>query len=191
MKSRRRARLKLCAGALLLIFAGGLCQKNSDDNARAKRACAAMLESAQAQIAAQPPHADVRNPAVRNPAADDGILGILEIPALSLTLPVQADYSEALLQNAPCRYRADPGDTRLIVCGHNYKSQFGRLQTLVPGDAIIFTDSAGNARCYTAVAITTIAQDDPAALTDGTWDLALFTCTLSSIRRVLVRCRAC
>ena len=49
------------------------------------------------------------------------ICGTLEIPVIGLKLPVMAEYSEALLRLAPCRYTDNgvPPD-KLVIAGHNF-----------------------------------------------------------------------
>ena len=71
----------------------------------------------------------------------DGIkyIGVLEVPELSLQLPVMSHWSLAGLKIAPGRYKRN-----IIIAGHNYRSHFSRLKTLDIGSKIWFIDVEGN-----------------------------------------------
>ncbi|MEF9970002.1 MAG: sortase [Ruthenibacterium sp.] len=184
MKKNKRGWLEICAGVLLLAIAGSIALENGRRNAQAF----AMSQVLLAAIDAQPASPTQKAPCA--PVDAQGVLGILEIPVLSLRLPVQTLYDEARLQNAPCRYpNTDAASSKLIVCGHNYRSQFASLHLLKRGDTLRFIDQKGDVHAYTVSEIITIAQNDFSALEHGDWDLSLFTCTANQFRRVLVRCK--
>lgn len=125
------------------------------------------------------------------PAAEiDGAqyIGTLEIPALGLTLPVASEWSTHQAKTSPCRYTGSAYDGTLTVAGHNYKSHFGRLSELSLGDEVRFTDVEGNVFVYTVTAFESIDMYDLEAMQAGEWDLTLFTCDSSRVRRVTVRC---
>lgn len=115
-------------------------------------------------------------------------IGILEIPALNLELPVISSWSYSSLRLAPCRYSGSAYKGNLVIAAHNYQSHFGGLRTLPEGSEVFFTDAVGNRfSYYVAVteALTPWSVDD---MTSGEWPLTLFTCTLDSQNRVTVRC---
>lgn len=119
---------------------------------------------------------------------DVACIGILEIPALNLELPVISSWSYSSLRLAPCRYSGSAYKGDLVIAAHNYQSQFGGLRTLPEGSEVFFTDAVGNRfSYYVAVteALTPWSVDD---MTSGEWPLTLFTCTLDSQNRVTVRC---
>lgn len=119
---------------------------------------------------------------------DVACIGILEIPALNLELPVISSWSYSSLRLAPCRYSGSAYKGNLVIAAHNYQSHFGGLRTLPEGSEIFFTDAVGNRfSYYVAVteALTPWSVDD---MTSGEWPLTLFTCTLDSQNRVTVRC---
>lgn len=119
---------------------------------------------------------------------DVACIGILEIPALDLELPVISSWSYSSLRLAPCRYSGSAYKGDLVIAAHNYKSHFGGLRTLPEGSEVFFTDAVGNRfSYYVAVteALTPWSVDD---MTSGEWPLTLFTCTLDSQNRVTVRC---
>lgn len=119
---------------------------------------------------------------------DVACIGILEIPALDLELPVISSWSYSSLRQAPCRYSGSAYKGDLVIAAHNYQSHFGGLRTLPEGSEVFFTDVVGNRfSYYVAVteALTPWSVDD---MTSGEWPLTLFTCTLDSQNRVTVRC---
>lgn len=119
---------------------------------------------------------------------DVACIGILEIPALDLELPVISSWSYSSLRLAPCRYSGSAYKGDLVIAAHNYQSHFGGLRTLPEGSEVFFTDAVGNRfSYYVAVteALTPWSVDD---MTSGEWPLTLFTCTLDSQNRVTVRC---
>lgn len=119
---------------------------------------------------------------------DVACIGILEIPALDLELPVISSWSYSSLRLAPCRYSGSAYKGDLVIAAHNYQSHFGGLRTLPEGSEVFFTDAVGNRfSYYVAVteALTPWSVDD---MTSGEWPLILFTCTLDSQNRVTVRC---
>lgn len=117
-------------------------------------------------------------------------IGVIEIPALNVKLPVLSQWSYPNLKISPCRYmgRADTED--LILAAHNYRSHFGRIASLSIGDELIFCAVDGTMYRYTVTNLETLRGTDTEVLRadaeDG-WDLTLFTCTLGGKNRVCVR----
>lgn len=115
-------------------------------------------------------------------------IGILEVPKLELNLPVISQWSDAKLQNAPCRYRGSVYSRDMILAGHNYASHFGKLKSLALGDEIRFTDVKGHVFTYQVIDMETLPGTAVEQMESGTWDLTLFTCTYDGRTRVTVRC---
>lgn len=115
-------------------------------------------------------------------------IGMLEIPALDLLLPVMADWDYNRLQIAPCRYTGSPYLGNLVIAAHNYPSHFGNLQNLSEGDEVTFTDMDRNVFTYEVVAIESLQPTAVEEMTAGEYDLSLFTCTVGGNYRVTVRC---
>ena len=114
-------------------------------------------------------------------------IGTLHIPALSLELPVIAEWSYSALRVAPCRYMGSVYQDNMILCAHNYSTHFGRLAELKVDDEAVFTDIEGNAYTYHMTAQEIISGTDPAAMESGDWDLTIFTCTIGGKNRVTIR----
>lgn len=115
-------------------------------------------------------------------------VGILSVPALELELPVLADWSYARLRKAPCRYYGTCYETDFVIAAHNYKTHFGRLSQLQPGDAVIFTDVNGEDHCYEVVLLETLPPTATGEMITSGFDLSLYTCTPGGASRVTVRC---
>ena len=117
-------------------------------------------------------------------------IGVLELPALGLSLPVLSQWSYPALKEAPCRYTGSAYQGDLIIAGHNYRSHFGGLKDLTPGDTVRFRDVDGNVFAYTVAEVEILDKYAVAEMQAGDWDLTLFTCTIGGAARVTVRCTA-
>ncbi|MBQ8181961.1 MAG: sortase [Ruminococcus sp.] len=120
----------------------------------------------------------------------DSYVGIISIPRLGVRLPVMSEWSYANLKISPCRYsgRADTDD--IIIAAHNYSSHFGNIADLLIGDEMIFIAADGIEYRYTVTQTDTLDGTDVEGLVandSSSWDLTLFTCTLSGQSRVCVR----
>ncbi|MBC3886756.1 sortase [Acetobacterium paludosum] len=116
-------------------------------------------------------------------------IGVLDIPVIDISLPVQQDWSYPALNYSPCRYRGSFLNDSMIIAGHNYQEHFGKLYQLRNGDIVKFTDVAGNVYRYAVASVETLAKTDVEEMESGNWDLTLFTCTPGGTNRVTVRCK--
>ena len=133
----------------------------------------------------------VLHPETEMPTVEiDGVdyIGTLTIPVLELELPIVSRWSDTLLELAPCRYTGSAYLDNLIIAGHNYRGHFGSLDQLTLGDMIQFTDAAGNVFSYTVSEIEELPGSALEEMEAGEWDLTLFTCTMSRINRITIRC---
>ena len=115
-------------------------------------------------------------------------IGYLTIPDLSLKLPVMSDWSYEGLNLSPCRYSGSVETNDLVIAAHNYDSHFGRISELSNGAQVLFTDLNGSTERYEVVSVDTLNPVEIEKMTSGDYDLTLFTCTLSGMARVTVRC---
>ena len=118
---------------------------------------------------------------------DREYIGILDIDALGLSLPVISEFTYSNLKVAPVRYVGDIYDGTCIIGAHNYSSHFGKIGSLNVGDSVRFTDMDGNIFEYTVSGQEILPGTDVSGLCDGDWDLTLFTCTRGGVNRVVVR----
>lgn len=115
-------------------------------------------------------------------------VGVIELPTLSLKLPVISEWSDAKLKLAPCRYKGSVYTDDLIVAGHSYKNHFRYIRKMQTGDPVIYTDMDGNQFVYEVTGTEIIAGTDTAKMEEGEWDLTMFTCTPNGSSRYTVRC---
>ena len=200
--------MKRSAVKLVLILAAVLCWLSAAGlvvhNLREDRAAA---ESALVQLAALSSDLPERRTAddafLRNLSdevpelktkTEDGLryVGILEIPALKLSLPVLEEWSLENLKKAPCRYVGSPYTDDLVICAHNYRSHFNALRWVKMGEEVCFTTVDGVVFRYVIVNRETLQPDENDRLIepDGDWDLTLFTCYIGGATRCVIRCEA-
>ena len=117
-----------------------------------------------------------------------GYVGVLEIPALSLELPVISNWSTENAKTAPCRYSGSIYQDDFIICAHNYDSHFGKLNRLNAGDMVTFQDLDGNVFRFLVKDVQILEGTDVEKMQAGDWDLTLFTCTPGGKMRYCVRC---
>lgn len=205
-----KGNIPILLGLLLIVAAFCLTGYNLHDEQRAaqsaRQACSQLarliprkeptepqmpaVEEATVPAAAEPPDY-VLNPAMEMPEKEiDGVayIGLLQIPALELELPVISRWSYDNFKLAPCRYRGSAYQGSLILAGHNYPCFFGRLKNLSQGDAVRFTDMDGNVFDYEVVALETMPPTATEEMESGEYDLTLFTCTVGAANRIAVRC---
>lgn len=181
-------------GILLLLAAIGLTLFNLWDESKAGQAAAGALDGILQEMENEgdSPEVSAWSQEAEMPVAElDGAayLGILEIPALALALPVRDTWSYPNLRKTPCRYTGGLYAGNMVIAGHNYDSHFGRLKELKAGDEVLFTDMDKNQTAYRVTEVDTLAPEAIEEMTgEGPWDLTLFTCTIGGRSRVTVRC---
>lgn len=202
---KRGSFVLLLLGAALLCAALLLAAKNRREETSAGEAAAALLVQAEQTIAqhAAPPAAVPTpapssaveetlsaSPSASPSAAPEGpaFLGVLSVPAVSLTVPVLAEWSYYHLTLAPCRDCGSVETGDLVVAAHNYDTHFGRLSRIAPGDSVYFTDMAGSTTEYAAASVEQRDPSDAEGVRDSGYPLVLYTCSWDCTARVTVFC---
>ena len=197
---KRGSFVLLLLGAALLLAA-----KNRREETSAGEAAAALLVQAEQTIAqhAAPPAAVPTpapssaaeetlspSPSASPSAAPEGpaFLGVLSVPAVSLTVPVLAEWSYYHLTLAPCRDCGSVETGDLVIAAHNYDTHFGRLSRIAPGDSVYFTDMAGSTTEYAAASVEQRDPSDAEGVRDSGYPLVLYTCSWDCTARVTVFC---
>ena len=200
MKRKKKGTWLMTGGLLLIAAALFLTCFNLWDERRATNSAGEALRELEAvrpeeAEATEPGEAEIPayllNPGREMPAVEvDGgrYIGVLEVPSRGLELPVMETWSYPNLRVAPCRYSGSAYQDDMIVAAHNYKTHFGQLKELRPGDEVRFTDTEGNVFRYAVAELETLGKYDVEEMTSGDWDLTLFTCTYGGQSRVTVRC---
>lgn len=197
----------IIAGVILILISAMLTGYNLLDSRQAQNASAAAVTVLKDQL----PPTVVATPELTDPAClpeelpdfmrfpdmempvviveERAYVGMIEIPVLGLALPVLDDWNYPALKVAPCRYEGSAYTGDLIVMAHNYDSHFGKLRQLQPEDEVRFTDMAGNVFTYRVMELETLPGSAVEDMSEGQWDLTLFTCTYGGQSRVTIRCR--
>lgn len=123
-------------------------------------------------------------------------VGVLDIPALGVKLPVANEWDYSQLRISPCRYTGSYLTDDLVICGHNYPSHFRGLLGIDIG-ADVYLDAADGSRIHYVVSnretvqptsIEQMVENDRNSENAADWDLTLFTCNLGGQTRCAVRC---
>lgn len=191
MPSKKPAVLLLALGAALLFCGAVWYGSNADAGQKAAVSVRQILTEMERPAAPRPspsaPPESSSPPTARELASD--ALGILEIPALSLELPVLDGCSEELLERSVCRYAGtDPALPGFVIAGHSYEEHFGRLSHLSEGDTVLFYRRDGTELLYSVTELSYIPGNAPEELLEEDWDLTLFTCSFDGSDRLLIRC---
>ena len=147
--SHRRARsgrVLICLGLAAILAAALMTCYDAWDEDRAGRDAATALAQLQALEPSAGTHevTDLSGPLPEVERDGVSYVGVLELPAIGLTLPVQTRCTDSALGRSPCRLTGSLYDGDLVVVGLDYASHFGLLRDLVPGDEVRFTDVRGD-----------------------------------------------
>ena len=121
----------------------------------------------------------------------ESYIGLLEIPALNLSLPVIENWDYEKLKVAPCRYAGSYYMNDLVICAHNYQDHFASLQYIKVGEDVYFTNTDGEVIHYIVSNRQTVLPTQIDLMIDNTqetWDMTLFTCYTGGRTRCAVRC---
>ena len=189
----------VAVGAVLILSALLLLHHNRREDALAGEESARLLEAVEAAIPSAVPAAtagDTAEPAETPQTAELPVvevegydcIGYLEIPALSLSLPVLSEWDYPRLRIAPCRQFGSPYTDDLVIAAHNYETHFGRLKELAVGERVIFTDMTGKINSYCVEKVETLQPDAVETVQESGYALVLYTCTKGGASRVAVFC---
>lgn len=196
MMRKRRGSILMLLGLALIAGAAFLTFKNQSEENFAGQESERILETVQKQVlqssdspADEPEPGEV--PAFMQTTLIDGreYIGVLDIPALEVSLPVQLDLDDPGLKISPCRFSGSYLTNDMIIGAHNYRAHFGYFGRLDTGDEVTFTDLSGTKYVYQIIGIERLGYNNAAALQSGEWDLTLFTCTKGGQYRITVRCK--
>lgn len=135
----------------------------------------------------------ILNPNMPMPTkSGDGIeyIGVLEIDAINMKMPIISQCDNSNLKVAPCRYSGSAYLDNMVIAGHNYRTHFGYISNLEKGDRITFTDVDGNEFNYEVMYIDILAGNETEnMIVAQDWALSLFTCTYDGRSRITVRAK--
>lgn len=123
------------------------------------------------------------------------ILGVIEIKKINLRYPILADFSDELLEIAPCKFYGNTLNKIGNVCiaGHNYDNGefFSNLCLLELGDVIDIYDLTGAHLSYTIYDMFETVPFDTSCTSQNTSfrDITLITCNNSNNKRLIVKAK--
>lgn len=129
---------------------------------------------------------EIKMPAVTVDALE--YIAVLDIPSISISLPIISEWSYPNLKIAPCRFYGSAYTDDLVIAGHDYARHFARLRNLSIDDLLYLTDMEGNKFTYKVIEVEILTPEQSEYMVKGDWDLTLFTCTVGGMTRFTVRC---
>ena len=124
-------------------------------------------------------------------------IGKLQIPSLSLELPVMQKWDYDRLKISPCRYSGSYFSDDLVICAHNYARHFSPVKGITMGENIWFITADNKRIHYITSNIQTIQptsvqemveNDRNSVTSNNRWDMTLFTCNTGGQTRCAIRC---
>lgn len=188
-RKRRFGAVMMAVGLILIITAIGYTAYNIWDEIRVQKVTGDVVDRLEDMIP-EPMDNPIDNDTKTEEFELDGnkYIAILEIPQLSLKLPVMNEWSYPNLKISPCRFSGSIYTNDLVIAAHNYRAHFGGLRNLERGDKVYMTDANGNRFTYVVVETETVMPTEIEKMQTGDWDLTMFTCNYSGRARVAVRC---
>ena len=186
--------ISLLAGAGFLFFGNMIENNNFQDDSEdvVSRVAEAISETVETQETGIVPDEETEEdmPVQKTIVIDGEIYdGILTIPEIDLEMAVYDTWNEDLLRKSVCRYYGSAETSDLVIAGHNYRSGFGKLKELEPGDVIYFTDAEGVVYSYVVDVTEVLPGTAISEMIENDWNLSLYTCTYGGQSRFTVRCR--
>ena len=139
MKKNKAGNCLIYIGFLFVVAAIILTSYNFWDDRRAAAASGAAMEEILLDISKAKEMQEEETPdyfvapEMEMPKSSVGeydYIGVLDIPALGMNLPVVGELSYSALKVAPCRYTGSAYQDDLIIAAHNYSGHFGKIKRL-------------------------------------------------------------
>ncbi len=114
-------------------------------------------------------------------------VGIIKVPAYSVTLPIHNTYDAKISQKLPCRYEGSAYDNSLVVVSSD--RTLNCAEQLSTGDAISITDMRGASFEYTIAAIDRKQSYDISKISNQHDALLLIIGLSNSMDSLIVYCK--
>ena len=119
---------------------------------------------------------------------DTDYVALIEIPSLSLALPVADGWDSGELYKSPARFWGSCYDHSLVIGGADNAHQFSFCHNIDNGTVIIVTDMTGAQFSYTVSRVDRAKSAQSSWLISEEYDLTLFCRNTYSMEYVAVRC---
>ncbi len=131
------------------------------------------------------------NSSISNPSF---IIGMIEIPSLSVSYPIFSYLDDELLKISPCKFLGEmpPASSNLCIAGHNYDNNkfFSNINLLKNGDEILIYNQIGEKFVYYVFNQYEVNDNDLSPIKEdyhGSHELTLITCNNLNQRRIVVK----
>ena len=205
-KRRKRGRLGsflILLGVVCIIAAAGLTAYNIWDAKRAEKASSDIVKKMDEQLGDEDDDGPIlledeefrKMPTMMIDGYE--YIGKLQIPSLSLDLPVMMEWDYDRLKISPCRYSGSYFSNDLVICAHNYARHFSPIKTIAMGEDVWFITADNKKIHYITSNVQTIQptnieemveNDRNSATSTNDWDMTLFTCNTGGQTRCAIRC---
>ena len=188
---KRRANLFFVIGGLLVAGSLALLAYSSVHSAQAQKHNAEVV----AQITTILPdridgvmdnYSNMEMPAMQ--IAGEDYIGLLEIPAFGLTLPIGSSWDAGKVTSYPCRFWGTVYDGSLVVGGADQAGQLDCLDQIWDGSVVTVTDMTGSVFRYVVSRVERSKSAQAEVLLDDTADLSLFVRDAYNLEYIIVRC---
>lgn len=133
------------------------------------------------------------NSSISNPSF---IIGMIEIPSLSISYPIFSYLDDELLKISPCKFLGEmpPASSNLCIAGHNYDNNkfFSNINLLKNGDEILIYNQIGEKFVYSVFNQYEVNDNDLSPIKEdyqGGYELTLITCNNLNQRRIVVKAK--
>lgn len=124
------------------------------------------------------------------------IIGMIEIPSLSISYPIFSYLDDELLKISPCKFLGEmpPASSNLCIAGHNYDNNkfFSNINLLKNGDEILIYNQIGEKFVYSVFNRYEVNDNDLSPIKEdyqGGHELTLITCNNLNQRRIVVKAK--
>ena len=188
---KRRANLFLVIGCLLVAGSLALLAYSRIHSAQAQKRNAEVV----AQITTILPgridgvmesYSNMEMPAMQIGGED--YIGLLEIPAFGLTLPIGSSWDAGKVTSYPCRFWGTVYDGSLVVGGADQAGQLDCLDQIWDGGVVTVTDMTGSVFRYMVSRVERSKSAQAEVLLDDAADLSLFVRDAYNLEYIIVRC---
>lgn len=124
------------------------------------------------------------------------IIGMIEIPSLSISYPIFSYLDDELLTISPCKFLGEmpPASSNLCIAGHNYDNNkfFSNINLLKNGDEILIYNQIGEKFLYSVFNKYEVNDNDLSPIKEdyqGGHELTLITCNNLNQRRIVIKAK--